>query len=196
MLAHATRKALVGILVLAFATAAPSMAVPTPQEPLAQDVVYKIHSDPNDPNSVVSFTIWLSLEQADTDGDSIGWKILQIRFRQTPEAYSEERIWTDSDPNVPSSDGLWWVEHADPNDPQLAEFDTPPHLVGTAAAQDPNDPDLEYDVNSGTYSPPPGGNPWGPTTALTYELTVGDPPPEKEGDDEPGEIDDEDDPPV
>ena len=166
-------------------------------DPVTQDVFYKIHDDPDDPNSTVTFTIMLCLKKAETDGNSIGWDITGIRFRQPGEIGSASAVWIDSDPNVPTGDGLWWVEHADPDDPQLGEFDLPPHLVGTAMAADPDDDDLEYDFEGVSYTPPAGGAPWDNTAGLNYGFTIeGESGGPGSSTDEPVEVEDDDDPPM
>ena len=164
------------------------------EPPIKQDVVYKIHDDPNSP---ITFTIWLSLEEAAVDGNSIGWEILKVRFRQIGEAGGPDTIWSVSDPNVPTPGGLWWVDHVDGGNPQLAEFDDPPHLTGVATSDDPSGTDLKYDFEGVSYTPPPSGLPWDPTAALDYELKLkGESTALESGDDEPVEIDADDDPPM
>ena len=84
--------------------------------------------------------------------------------------------------------GLWWIKHADPEDPVLSEFLLPPLLEGVAKAEDPGNDDLEYMVEGVTYDPPPGGPPFEPTAALDYQYAlVGQKTPPEEGDDEPVE---------
>jgi hypothetical protein len=162
---------------------------------MRQNVVYRIHEDPDDPDSAITFTVWLSLVEMDADGDSIGWKIKNIRFRQPGTGGAPGKRWIESapNPNVPTEDGLWWIDHADADNPQLSEFDHPPHLVGTATAVDPSDADLNYDFEGSTYS---GSPPWSPTAGLDYEFAVdGEPTPLIDGMDEPVELEDDDDPP-
>lgn len=170
--------------------------------PLTKEVFYKIHEDPADPNSPIIFTVGLLLEEADTDGDAIGWKITEMLFRQPVAGMNGDRLWSVTDPTVSTADGLWWVEHPSANI-ELADFDLPPELDGVATAEDPNDVDLNYSLAGAPYSPPPGGAPWDPTAALEFEFTEdgestpllatgsGDPVPN-----EPVEIDDEDDEPI
>jgi hypothetical protein len=197
MFVQATRNAVLALVLSGFVFSAGDAAAEVPGPPITQDVVYKMHSNPDDPNSPIIFTIWLSLEQADQDDDSVGWEVTEVRFRQIAEGSGADTIWMASDPNVPTSDGLWWVDHADRSNPQLAEFDVVPYMAGTAAAEDPNDPDLEYSFEGATYTPPGGGPPWDPTTALNYSFSVdGDPAPVQSDEDEPVEIDDDDDPPM
>jgi hypothetical protein len=164
-------------------------ATATEQPPLTQDVVYKIHDDPSDPNSPVTFTIWLSLTEAAADGDSIGWAIDKVRFHEVGQGGNPDRFWSVSDPDVPTADGLWWVDHADCGNPQLAEFDQPPHLSGVAIASESGYADLEYDFEGAL----PGSGPWEPTAWLDFEFALaGEPTPLKSSDDEPVEIDEDD----
>ena len=154
------------------------------------EVSYWIHETPADPNSPVEFRIRLELANSDEDGDSIGWEVTSLEICQV-ESTGACTLWVDDDPNVPTQDGLWWVEHADPNDPQDDEFTMPPHLQGTAAADDPNDADLDYDFEGQVYlaPTPPGEPPYDVTAALDYTFTpVGSNDPIGDGDDEPVEV--------
>jgi len=160
--------------------------------PHDQDVVYKIHDDPNDPNSDVVFSVWLELTATARDGDSVGWEIKLMRFRQV-EPGGPDTFWKILKPAIPSADGRWWIDHADGDYPQLGEFDKPPELVGTATAEDQDDNDLEYDFQgvSGTG----GIEPWDPTGWLDYEFAViGASAPLLSGTDDPVEVDNEGDP--
>jgi len=169
-----------------------SVAAAPPEQ---QDVVFRIHDDPNDPNSDIVFTVWLELTPSALDGDSIGWDVKQIHFRRIGQGGGPDTLWTESDPNVPTGDGLWWVDHADADNPQLSEFEDLPQLQGVAPADDPNDKDLDYDFESDTYA---GTGLWPVTVELRYEFQVeGGPTPLEIGDDEPvGVGEDDDEPPV
>jgi hypothetical protein len=162
--------------------------------PAQQDVVYRIYDDPNDPNSDIVFTVWMKLTPEDQDGDSVGWDVKQIRFRQIGQG-NGDTLWTESDPNVPTGDGLWWVDHADADNPQLSEFDNPPRLQGLAPADDPVDKDLDYELEGDTYT---GTAPWPVTAGLKYKFGLdGEPTPLETGEDEPvGVGEDDDEPPV
>ena len=187
MFAQATRHTICALALLGLAVSAATADPPTKQE-----VVYKIHDDPNDPNSTVVFTVWLTLAPKARDGDSIGWEVEQIRFRQVGEGGGSDTTWTESNPAVTTADGRWWIEHADPDHPQLAEFDDPPRFQGAATADDPSDDDLEYDfqgVNNASIEP------WNPTGWLDYEFAlVGASEPLLSGTDDPVEVANEGDP--
>jgi len=162
---------------------------------MTRDIEYLIHETPTDPNSPVEFRIKLSLESSDQDGNEIGWDITSIEIREVGDP---DTVWVDDDPNVPTEDGLWWVEHDDPNNPQNAEFTMPPRLEGTAAAEVLGDDDLEYDFAGLAYTPPEPAQqpPYEITSALDYTFTlVGDTDPIGSGEDEPVEIPPQDDAP-
>lgn len=167
-------------------------------DPLTQVVAYRIHEDPNDANSPIVFSVTLFLQEQQSNNNATGWKITGIRFRQPGQSGGADHVWEQSDPNVPTQSGLWWIVHGNRQVPQLAEFAMPPHLVGTATAQDPNQADLNYDFVGISYTPPPGGPPWNPTAALTYEFTpVGESIPLVDGEQKPVGVDSpEDEPPI
>ena len=155
-----------------------------------QVIVYRIREDPKVANSAVVFEVSLELTRMDQDGNAIGWQINLARFAERVAGGSNIE-WTQE---KPLGSSLWWVEHAVPSDPQLEEFDGVPLLQGTAASVDPQNQALDYDLE---------GTPYtsslllysGRVTALTYTFTkAGQAAPEKEGDDEPVEIDGEGDP--
>lgn len=158
--------------------------------PAARTMQYKIRDTPTDAESNVVFIVELAITAEDSDGDSIGWKIKEIRFLD--KGVSPPRSWIEAFPDPGTQDGLWWIEHGDSCDPQDSEFDVTPLLDSTATAQGQYN-DLDYSMQGASYggSPSYGGN----VSALTYEFTIqGDPDPEEEGDDEPAEVDGEHDP--
>ncbi|MFH1417607.1 MAG: hypothetical protein ABII12_04890 [Planctomycetota bacterium] len=162
-----------------------------------QTLWYLIHEEPTDPESDVVFIVRLQVEAEDSDVDAIGWRIVAAEFRQPDGGGGDDTVWLDGSPVVDSPDGLWWCDHADFLAPQLNEFAMPPLLEGTADAQDSQGPDLDYSFEGVLYEPPPGGPPYDPTAAFNYVFTrVGEQEPKEEGDDEPGEIDEENEPPL
>ena len=163
------------------------LAEPTGSETLL--VQYKLRETPSDPNSAVTWTIGLYLKEKQVDGNDVGWLIESIKISQLDSVGQPENVWTEETPTVNSSDGLWWVEHADPNDPQASEFVEPPLLESTATTEDPASADLDYYLEGVPYNPPPGGQPYVETGALNYTFTlVGSSDPEDEGEDEPVEL--------
>ena len=108
--------------------------------PADDGVRYTMRETPEDPESDIVFTAELALKAIDSDGDSIGWKITTMEFRQPATTTEPEYIWVEGAPSVPSPDGLWWIDHADHHSPDLAEFVLSPALTGTAIADDPSDP--------------------------------------------------------
>ncbi|MGE3181270.1 MAG: hypothetical protein AB7N71_06540 [Phycisphaerae bacterium] len=150
------------------------------------EVQFWIHSDPTDPNSSIDIKIILSLQEGDRTGDSVGWKITSAAFDDLMA--SPARRWSVADPPVPSLDGLWWVKHSDPDNPQPREFRNPPHLEGTAVADIPVDPNLSYDFEGKGVSTI---NPWTITALLDYSFKeLGQSNPIKAEVDEPVEVPD------
>ncbi len=108
---------------------------------------YSIRETPADPESDVIFVVTLELTAVDQDGDEIAWEIGKMTL--TKPAPGGDTIWVEDAPAPDTPDGYWWIEHADPADPQDIEFDWPPSLLGTVTAADPADDDLEYDFGGG-----------------------------------------------
>ena len=152
-------------------------------------VDYLIREDPSDSESGVIYIISLGIEEAETDGDWIGWQINEVAIVRLDSLGEVDAYWIEYAPYVPTSDGMWWVEHEDTENPKAKEFDDTPLLVGLALANDPNDDDMRYDFIGATYTgqgPQYGGSVSGMAYVLAPE---GQEEPELEGDDEPGEID-------
>lgn len=141
-------------------------------------VTYSIHEDPQDPESEVVFTIKLKLVADQIEEDQVGWDVKRVTIEQFGE---DSRIWIDQPPNVDTADELWWVQHADMENPVAADFVQPPRLFGVANAQAQEYDDLEYDIVGLVYTPPPAPEqpPFGSETgALNYlfELEYADEP--------------------
>jgi hypothetical protein len=160
------------------------------QERLA---TYRIHEVPDDPQSDVVFVVTLTVKETARDGDYIGWEITEARLEQPGDPSA---AWIGEFPAVWSPDGLWWIEHADPDNPTEAEFTEPPWVGGVATALEPAGQDLNFAIEGVSYVPPSGGAPHPTTGALDYNFTLVEAPtPLKEGEDEPVEIDPIRDPP-
>jgi hypothetical protein len=152
--------------------------------PPDQQVAYYIRESPADPNSAVVFEVILELSAQNAAQDSVGWGIDRIELRQTNGG--TVTVWTKTAPEIGSEDGLWWVQHANPAEPQLQEFALPPSLVGLAIAQDPEELDLAYDLAGVPGSQSPAN-----VAVLTYTFArVSEPEPSRSGEDEPVVIDD------
>jgi len=165
-------------------------------DPLIRWISYPIHETPGDLQSPVLWRVTLEVEEADSDAARIGWRINQATIRQYGQGGQPDTVWVEGLPAVKTSDGLWWVDHANVANPQLAEFDATPSLGGLAVAEDPAQPDLKWEFNGDVYTPPPVGPPFsGPITAATYSFTRVGQSADEEGDDEPVPIDDPRDPP-
>lgn len=142
--------------------------------PQTWTVRYWVHETPSDPNSPVTLKYELALCAVDGDCTATGWAVTSIEIRQVDLLGGPDRVWTQDDPNLPTADGLWWVSHANVDDPQSSEFVLPPALEGIATAADPNDADLHYTV-AGVAETPPDPTAYEVAAVLSHELVlVGD----------------------
>ena len=165
------------------------------QMPDDQVICYSIRDTPSDPESAIRFEIVVELTAADSKDESIGWLVTGV---SVIESRGEDKLprW-DATPTVSTTDGLWWIDHADAQEPELSEFTIPPLIAGVAAAGNENISDFEYELEGAPYTPPGGGPPY-PTTALVdhIEIWYYPPPvppattqPVEDDDDEPVEVD-------
>ena len=154
--------------------------------PSDQQVVYHIRAVPSDPQSTVVFDLSLALSAQSVDGDQVGWRVDRVECSRAIDGVVT--VWTEDAPAVSSPDGLWWVQHADVNAPQVGEFASPPLLEGTAVTDDPQQPALEYSL-AGAQLTEPSSVPYAHATALTFALTLAnESEPIKTGSDEPTEV--------
>lgn len=163
-----------------------------------QIISYVLHETPADPESAVVFTVELDLTAVDFDGDWVGWEVAEARFLQ-PLDPGGDTVWVEQLPFVDTLDGLWWIEHADPEAPVDAEFVLPPLLEGTAIAQDAADPDMDYSFEGLVYVPPPEpeDSPYETTGALDCLCwLVGEPGPEVDTTGDATEVKRDQDPPI
>ena len=137
------------------------------QPPPDQSIEFRIHEIAGDPQSAVIFVVRMSMFAADADGDYLGWEVTSLEFRKVDG--EDDVVWRKDAPVIATTDGLWWVAHADPANPQVSEFRLPPWLYGTAAPDDPENDDLIYDFE-GTEIAPPGGN--SSTSAMSFQFTL------------------------
>lgn len=155
------------------------------------EVAYHIHDDPNDAESNVVFTTMLFLKASEFDGDSIGWQVNSIRIQHFDPNQNVDEVWSENSPDVDTADGLWWVEHNDPNNPLLEDFGEPPPVAGTAENQQPNQRDMYYSIEGNA---PPGSTPYTITGTLAYNFEPSDQAqPIRNGLDDPTEVLDDDD---
>ncbi len=157
-------------------------------------IKYHIRQTPSDPQSDIIWTVELDISASDSNGESVGWQIGAMHIRDHDTSYSPLRSWIKTSPQVNTPDGLWWVDHADHMDPLASEYDVTPLLEGTAITTRQSGGDLEYSFAGDSY----GGSPsyGGKVSGLTFSFILPEKEdPEIEADDEPGEIDEENDPP-
>jgi hypothetical protein len=132
-------------------------------------VLYEMHSLPIDPQSDISFQVYVHLHAVERNGQWVGWEVAELVLIDHVDGKSD-RSWSIAAPYVDTGDGLWQVEHADPEQPRQEEFVLPPLIYGQAVADDPEEPDLSFTFEGVPYTPPPGGPPYPITAALDYEF--------------------------
>lgn len=159
------------IRAVAFVVCASQSVALADDPPLTRTISFQIREEPNSYSQVL-YTIDLQLTAEEVDGSEIGWTVNSVTIAELDEYEANVRVWVDAMVEPDTPDKLWWIEHADTEDPELSEFTTLPSLVGTAIAEDPNDPNMAYSLEGVLYDPP-GGGPFEVTTALDYSLTLG-----------------------
>ena len=149
---------------------------------------FNLHETIGDPTSPIDFTITMGLMKDTVDGNDIGWLVNAVTIRKMDGQGNVLTTWSKNQPYVDTFDGLWWIEHADPNAPVNSEFLVPPLISGTAPSTNPNVVSLEFEFEGAIYVAPPEGAPYDDTSSLTTLLQEeGNPTPEKEEEDEPVE---------
>ena len=155
-----------------------------------QIIELRIRETPSDPESVVIFSVKFELTATDSDGGKIGWEVTEVVLEDSDSEASPLPTWSDPLPAVDTPDGLWWVEHDDPMDPEASEFASVPYIEGLADATDPQDDDLEYELEGDFYAG--GAPPYEVTSSGTaYSIRQMAQEPEVDIEDEPVEIDPE-----
>ena len=156
-------------------------------------VQYNLRETPGDPLSDVTHHLILGLFEDSRDGDNVGWEVAILTIHELDENGDVIYRWSKGYPTVDTTDGLWWIEHADPDNPVMEEFVLPPRIYDCALALDPGVSNLDFDIEGKTYSEPPGGPPFDTTGSLDIFLRLAETPPpdpEKDVDDEETEIPD------
>lgn len=161
-------------LSLALALGCAGVALGDP--PAVWCVQFTLHETPSDPNSPVTFVIELDLASDEVNGSAVGWAVTRVQIQREDEQTSTVYTWSDETPVVGTQDGLWWLTHADPNDPRIEEFTQPPALAGTGVETYQEQPDLDYDLEGHTYTPPepPAQPPYAVTALLDWRLQYAD----------------------
>lgn len=166
---------------------APSPAQAQSELPRARTVYYNVHTDTQDPESPVLISMKVLLTAQDRIGDEVGWYTKSIGITQYDEQGDIVESWTEEFPEPTSTDPLWYVAHADPMQPESAEFSNPPELSGTADADSPNGPTLDYYIVGKNIGDPPVA-PYPITSIIDYSFQRSDEPePIDEDEDEPAE---------
>ena len=177
------------LLTVCFAVSRPTFA----GDPIYVD--YSVRADPGDEESDVLYVFSLGLSEVNVDSEGIDWKVVELVIVEVNNSGGHDKYWSEDDPLVGTTNGLWWVEHADTSKPIAEEFHSPPLIIGTAITHDVNDGDMDYDFVGEEYVTPPGElTPHdGRVTSLTHTITeTGQSQNASEGDDEPMEVDEPD----
>ncbi len=152
-------------------------------------VTYNLRETPGDPFSDITFTITLGLMKDTVDGDDIGWEVAVITIRELDENGDVLDRWSMADPFVDTNDNLWWITHADPDNPVNSEFVLPPWIHDCASSPDTGVSDLDFDFQGNTYNEPPGGPPYDTTGSLDAFLRLAEtPPPQPKKDDDDADV--------
>jgi hypothetical protein len=121
--------------------------------PPDQVVVYDIKSDSSNPSSTTVIRLTLKLHAVQQVDDQIAWQVLECWVRH-PTVGSPDEVWLESLPAVGTSDGLWWVQHANPAEPAVTDFTAVPLISGRGTRVGGQGDDLDY-AFEGTSEPPP-----------------------------------------
>lgn len=132
-------------------------------------VTYRIHEQPEDPNSLVVLLVSLVVREASRDGSSIGWEISEAGFEQPGSPPSE---WGESSPLVPSPDGLWWIQHVNVESPSSAEFAAPPLLTGIAIVLSTATTSLSFEIEGLSNPVEPVTEPYPVTGVFKYNFKL------------------------
>ena len=146
--------------------------------PLDHAAQFNLRQTAGDPTSPIDFMVTMGLMIAAQEGDSIGWNVVSVTIRELDASGDILHTWFKTAPFVDTPDGLWWIEHADPDDPVNSEFLVLPWIAGTAPSMNPTEASLEFDFEGAIYMAPPEGAPFPDTASLTTLLQEeGDPQP-------------------
>lgn len=152
-------------------------------------IQFNLHEEVGVPTSDKDFLVTMGLLKDEQDGDEIGWEVQVVTIRELDGNGATVNTWSTTSPDVDTADGLWWIEHADPDSPVNSEFLVPPLIDGTAPHVNPTEASMAFSFEGSVYVAPPGGAPFSDTASLTTLLHVaGDPDPTKEEEDEPVEM--------
>lgn len=158
-------------------------------------ITYSIREDPQDAESDVTFLVSLKLTAVDREDSTVAWRVVYAKFEQLDEFGEPLAAWMILYPQLDTSDGYWWVEHEEYLEPVPEEFHSVPTLEGSAPALDEEDPDLDFFVETGSCTGGCTSMYGGQVTALNHAFVVaGEPEPIEEGDDEPSEIEEDNNP--
>ena len=82
-----------------------------------------------DPLSNITHRLIVGLFEDIRVGDSIGWEVAVFTIYELDGNGDVAYRWSKGYPAVDTADGLWWIEHADSDNPALGEFVLPPRML-------------------------------------------------------------------
>lgn len=139
--------------------------------PADRVVTIGIRSNPDNPTSPVHYEAALSLSAVAQDGNWIGWEVVNLTFREKA-TLGTDTVWSIDYPLVDTQDELWWVEHADPNQPVRTDFKELAPITGVALPVTPGMKNLDFSIEGVPYTPPPEGAPYASTSAISFRLRL------------------------
>lgn len=154
--------------------------------PPDQRIELQFRSVPSDPASPVEVQAVLTLSAESADGNAIGWRIKDVTFSRPNQSrtgqWSARGISTHNE-----SDGLWWVNHADAENPATNEFtEFLPSISGIAESESVDQSRLSFDISGSDFGGSQGPFPNTAFAQYSIGLTDADEP-VVDGDDEPVE---------
>lgn len=169
--------------IVAFATLMGTTTPPEPPSVPEITIVYLIRDVPSDPQSAVTLSVEIHLTQLEAvDGVAL-WRPDWMSFTRYDEAGQPMETYFDANPAFLTLDGLWPVEHLDPEHPQRDEFIRPPAIQGQAEPASPESEPLDYYLEAAHAQGTPTATPYAVTATLDYYFlgSVEEPPIEGEG---------------
>jgi hypothetical protein len=160
---------LVLVILILLAVTGPAAQATLPEDQVVQYVMREV---PDDPESPVVFGVELWLKAVSIEGNTVTWEVSEVWMVEVNSNGEAVNAWSESTPWVDTPSGLWLIEHAEPEAPELAEFDAVPLIAGTAQAVETQDPDLDYRFEGETCDESCRQLFEGNVTALDYEFAL------------------------
>lgn len=125
----------------------PAIAAP----PDYYDVHYT-YREANDETGPRKVKLTLDLKNMDTNATQIEWKCDEIRITAFSSNGEVWATWKDETCAFDTTNGRWWVTHADKEAPDADEFLSPPDFAGTADYVSGTEDTFYYEITTGSCS--------------------------------------------